>query len=84
MFSDVTCTEWLEQWATPTALKKHEAAVDKLTQLQLLKQPTTQRGPRSDEQLSLSQHACPDSVSDWPCAGVSAAHIHCTLISNHS
>lgn len=66
MFSDVTSSEWLEQWATPSAVKKHEAAVDKLTQLQLLKQPNAQRGPRSDQQLSLSQHARPDSVGDKP------------------
>ena len=38
--------DWLDQWASSHSLSKHKAAVDKLTQLQIVKLSGPQRAPR--------------------------------------
>ena len=38
--------EWLDQWASSQGHSKHQAALDKLNQLQLLKQSGPQRSSR--------------------------------------
>ncbi len=40
--------DWVDQWGSPHSPAKHKAAVDKLTQLQLLKHSSSQRASRLD------------------------------------
>ena len=77
--------EWLDQWATPQAGRKHEAAVDKLTQLQLLKQSAPQRGPRQGLELSSACYGFLVQQLSLICpAGPPTACMCCTLIFNNS
>ncbi|KAL0048027.1 hypothetical protein WJX82_006028 [Trebouxia sp. C0006] len=39
--------DWIDQWGSPHSPAKHKAAVDKLTQLQLLKHSSSQRASRN-------------------------------------
>lgn len=47
LHADPIPADWLDQWASSHSLSKHKAAVDKLTQLQIVKLSGPQRAPRT-------------------------------------